>query len=944
MSVNAMPPTGTVTFLFTDVEGSTRLWQRSAPAMTAALARHHALLQHAVDSHGGYVFQIVGDGVCAAFPTAPAALAAVLTAQRALILEPWGETGPIRVRMALHTGTAEVRAGDHRSGEYVSGLTLSRVARLLSAGHGGQILVSHATQALTRDHLPSGVELRDLGERWLRDLVRPERIFQLVAPDLPAEFPPLRSLDAVPNNLPVQLTSFVGRARELADVERLLAETRLLTLVGPGGTGKTRLALQVAADLVDRFPDGIWLVELAPLSDPALVPQAVAVALGLREEAGRPVAASLTHHLRPKRLLLVLDNCEHLVDACARLADALVRACPQLTILASGQETLGVTGERLVRVPPLSLPDPRRLPPPARLVEYGAIRLFMDRATAVKPEFALTAANASAVVQICQQLDGIPLAIELAAARLKALSPQQIAGHLDERFRLLTGGSRSALPRHQTLRGLIDWSYGLLSPAEQALLRRLAVFAGGWGLEAAEAVTAGDGVDAGEVLELIGRLVDKSLVMADEQSEEVRYRLLETIRRYAGQRLEERAEADATRDRHRDFFLGLAEEAEPELHGPDQTRWLRRLEAEHDNLRAALGRARERGDVETSLRLGAALWLFWDTRGHASEARESLDEILRRAAELPTARLGAVHQRARARVLGGAARMAARHSEFGRAKALYTESLELWRRLGDEEGTAETLDHLADLTHVLGDRPGAKALVEESLARFRKLGDRRGIAHALNNLADIVLPDDAAEAKRLCEESVPLFRETGDTRGLAHGLNNLGGILALDGDFRRAEAVYRESLTLAEELEDAHAVAAALRSLGGLARRRGDPVQARMCYEESVAGFLRMGDRHCAAQSLIGFGWAAHDAGDRARARALGEQCLALVRELGFPKEVALALGLLGRIALAEGHPDDAAAFLAESLVLQRGLQDRAGAASSLEALAEVASTRGDLE
>ena len=938
------PPTGTVTFLFTDIEGSTRLWQEFPGPMTDALARHHALLQHAIESHGGYVFQIVGDAFCAAFRTPAEGLAAGLAGQRALQAEPWGPTGPLRVRMALHTGGAEAHAGQYRSGEYASGLTLSRAARLLAAGHGGQILLSQATQELVRDALPPRVALRDLGERRLRDLVRPEHVFQVETADLPSAFPPLKTPDALQNNLPIQLTTFVGRERELSEIKRLLTDARLLTLTGPGGTGKTRLSVQAAGLLLDRFPDGVWLVELAPLSDAGLVPQAVASALALREEAGRSPLAILTDHLRSRSALLVLDNCEHLVEACARLAEALLRACPHLEILATSREPLGVAGEVSLRVPSLSLPAPGTLLAPEHLAEVEAVRLFIDRARAVKPEFAVTSDNAAAVAEICRRLDGIPLAIELAAARVKALTAPQIADHLNERFRLLTGGSRTALPRHRTLRGLIDWSYELLAAPERALLRRLSVFAGGFTLEAATAVCAGDGVAREEVLDLLGRLVDKSLVMMADEGGEARYRLLETIRQYGREKLEEGAEADLTCDRHRDFYLRLAEAAEPRLHGAEPTVWLERLEVDHDNLRAALRWSLERGDVEISLRLGGALRFFWDTRAHVSEGHALLDAILARAGAQPPGSGMDPIRRLRARALDGLARLSARRSDFARARTLYGESLQLWRELGDRAGIAEALNNLADVTQFVDPRL-AKRLVEESLALFRDIPDRRGIAHALSNLAELVTGEDQARARRLLEESVPLFREIGDARGLAHGLNNLGGILTLQGDYGRAEALYRESLALARELDDRHAIAVALRSLGSVAHHRAEPDQARSFYEESATRFLGMGDRHCAAKSLLGLGRAAADAGDHPQARALGEECLALFGELDVRStDVARTLHLLGRVALREGDRDRAAARFLESLALGHELQDAAGVAMNLEDLAGVAEARADDE
>ncbi|HEY9428343.1 MAG TPA: tetratricopeptide repeat protein [Gemmatimonadaceae bacterium] len=929
-------PTGTVTFLFTDIEGSTRLWQQHPEPMKQALLRHHALLQQSIESSNGYVFQIVGDAFCAAFHTAAGGVAAALAAQRALAAEPWGETGPIRVRMALHTGTADLHAGEHKAGEYMSGLTLSHTARLLSVAHGGQILVSNATQELVRNDLPSLVELRNLGLHRLRDLTRAEHVYQVVAQRLPDRFPALRSLEVVPNNLPRQLTTFIGREREIAEAKRLLAETHLLTITGPGGSGKTRLSLEIGARLLSEYPDGVWLVEFAHLADPARVPQVLATALSVREEADRPLLVTLVDHLRPKRVLLLLDNCEHLIDACAGLADTLLRGCPEVKILPSSREALGLTGEVVFRVPPLSLPDSRLVPALERLAEYEAVRLFVDRAIAVKPDFTLTDDTAAAVVQICRRLDGIPLAIELAAARVRTLSVQQITAHLDERFRLLTGGSRTALPRHQTLRGLIDWSYGLLSEAERELFRRVSVFVGGWTLEASVAVCAGVDVDRYDIVELLGRLVDKSLCLIDGEGSDPRYRLLETIRQYGFEKLAETSEGQVVRARHRDFYLGFAEDAEPRLQGPEQVAWLQRLEADHDNLRAALRWSLDCDETEAALRLGSALSLFWDTHGYVREGREWLDELLAHARERPTSTV--TTRRALGKVLDAASRTRARWSEFPQATEFLTQGLAVWRELGDKRGIAEALNNLAVGATQSGDRVRARVLVAESLALFRELSDKRGTAHALNNLAEILRGDgDLPGARALFEESVPLFEAIEERRGLSHALDNLGGILTAQGDYGPAEALYSRSRRLAEELGDNHAVATALRSLGGVAHHRGDHERARSFYEDSVARFREMGDGFCLAKSLIGYALTSHEMGDHEQARVLGDQGLALLREAGAKGELAPRLGQLGAAALAHGDVARAARFFEQSLALYSETHDEQGIATSREGLARVA-------
>ena len=548
-------PTGTLTFLFTDIEGSSRLWERYPVDLGPALTRHDAIVRAAIEGQGGYIFKTAGDAFYGAFETATSALEAAVAAQRARFRNTWDETGPLRVRMAIHTGAAEFRENDY------FGPSMNRTARLLAAGHGGQTLLSFASEELVRDHLLQGVSLRDLGERRLKDLNRPERIFQLIVEGLPTEFPPLRSMEVVPNNLPVQLTSFVGREREMTEVKRLLGTTHLLTLRGTGGTGKTRLSLQVAADILESFADGVWLVELAALSEPDTLVETVATVLGVREEPERPLLTTLVNYLQAKSLLLILDNCEHLIAAVARLADTLLRACPNLRILASSREAMGIAGETTWAVPSLSLPDLwRDKLTGAELIEalsqYEAVRLFVDRATAVQPSFVITNENAPAVAQICWRLDGIPLAIELAAARVKVLTLDQISKRLDDSFRLLTGGSRTALPRQQTLRALIDWSYDLLSEQEKKLLRRLSVFARGRTLEAVEEVCSGDGVEADDMLDMLSQLVDKSLVTREvEPDGEPRYYILESVWQYGRGKLQEAGEMPALRARHVAYFL-----------------------------------------------------------------------------------------------------------------------------------------------------------------------------------------------------------------------------------------------------------------------------------------------------------------------------------------------------------------------------------------------------
>ncbi len=619
------PPSGTVTFLFTDIEGSTRLAQQYPAVWSSAQARHHALVRTAIEAHGGYIFQVIGDALCAAFHTASDALATALDAQRALHAEPWGDA-VVRVRMGIHSGAAEFRDGD-----YQGYLTLAQVQRVMSVAHGSQILLSSAATALLAGQQVADVTLRDMGEHHLKGLLNPERLWQVLTPGLPHDFPPLSSLHTTPNNLPILPTSFIGREREIIEGKRLLSGARLLTLTGSGGTGKTRLSLQIAAEVLDTFPNGVWLIELAALSDPGLLPQSVANALGLHEPTSQPVLETLGAYAADKQMLLLLDNCEHLIEACARLADHLLRACPQVKVLVTSREALGIAGETIFLVPSLQLPLPDAQAAPDRLAHCESVRLFVERAVSIKPDFQLTSTNATAVAQICRRLDGIPLAIELAVARLRSLSADQINARLDNQFRLLTGGSRTALPRQQTLRALVDWSHNLLSDVERVLFRRLAVFAGGWTLDGAEAICSAEALPAMEVVNTLDQLVNKSLVAADEHSAQSRYRMLETIRQYAREKLLEAGEGDPVRGRHLAFYVQWAEAGEPRFHNNEQAVWLERLETEHENIRPALEWSLAGADganVELGLRLAGALGDFWLTRGYVREGQDWLERLL----------------------------------------------------------------------------------------------------------------------------------------------------------------------------------------------------------------------------------------------------------------------------------------------------------------------------
>ena len=925
-------PTGSVTFLFTDVEGSTALLQHLGDGRYAeTLSEHHRILRTAFETAGGYEVDTQGDSFLIAFGDAGSAVAAAVAAQREINAHSWPEGAPIRVRMGLHTGDPTV------AGPRYVGIDVHRAARIMAVGYGGQILLSQATQALITRDLPGGLLVRDLGEHRLKDLARPEHIFQVVVPDLPADFPPLKTLDILSNNLPVQLTTFVGREREIEYVKDALAQTRLLTLTGAGGSGKTRLAIQVAAELIEQFEKGVWLVELAPLADPALVVQAVATTFQVREAAGRSLLDLLVDYLRAKPLLLVLDNCEHLVAACAHLAGALLRVCPDLKVLATSREALGVAGETTHRVPPLSRPDPRRIESLEQLRQFEAVQLFVERGTASRPQFALTEANARAVVEICHRLDGIPLAIELAAVRVKVLTVDQIATRLGDRFRLLTGGSRTGLLHHQTLRATIDWSHDLLPEEERTLLRRLSAFAGGFTLEAAEAVCGGDGVDEYAVLDLLTNLVDKSLVVAEGLNGDMRYLFLETIRQYGWEKLEASGETAAVRGRHFDWYLALAEQAEPELHGPEQRHWLDRLETEHDNLRAALGWAASgAGHAESRFRLAGALHRFWSMHGHLTEGRAWLDDAI--------AEDGAASP-ARAKAIYGAGVLAYAQGDYARAETLFERSLSESRARDDTTAAARALNHLALVHRTRGDYARAARLLEESQALSRAAGQKWLLAQALHSLALVVRGlEDYDRATALLEESVPLWQETGDKSGLAKSFASLGVVARLRGDFARAGALHEKSLTLNRELGHKSEIADALLELGTVAKNEGDYARATALYQECLALSREMGRQLITAATLVNLANVSHYQGDDARAGELAEEARTLLLSVGAKHQTAVCLWTLGNVAFARGDGGRAIAFYGESLTLYRTLGDTRGIAECLEALAGIAGATGRAE
>ena len=797
------------TFLFTDIEGSTRLWEEQPDRMRAALARHDALARVVVEGRHGSVVKSTGDGIHAAFGDPLDAVLAVVELQQRLA-DPTTTAGlPLRIRCGLNAGIVERREGDY------FGTPVNRAARIMSAAHGGQMLVSQPVADLVAGRLPAGMTLRDLGSVRLRDLARPERIYQIVDPRTNADFPPLRSLEETPNNLPLQATSFIGRKQELAHARQLLRTTRLLTLLGMGGLGKSRLSLQLAADVLDGYPDGVWLVELAPVSDATRVPDAVAAVLGVKEDGGRPVQEALLKHARTRHLLIVLDNCEHLIGACADFAKALLQIAPDVTILATSREPLRIAGETTLQIPPLAGPDPAASPATAELHEHDATRLFIERASAVQPGFAASDRNAAAIADICRRLDGLPLAIELAAARVRVLTVERIAARLDDRFRLLTSGERAVLPRQQTLRAVVDWSYDLLDVTERALFRRLAVFAGGFKLDAAEAVVADAPVGEADVLDLVSRLVDKSLVERDAEGD--RFRLLETVRQYADERLAQADERTAFTARHLAYFVTFAEHAGDGLIGDDQGTSLARLDAERENIFAA---HRQCGDGQDAAildtRLVTALRRYWFVRGLLGLGyRMTLEALARPAARAPTP--------LRCRTLHDAGQAAAYMGHYVEARQYLDESLAIARDLGDAQRIAEVLQPLGFACAGLGDIAAAREHLHEALARARELANPREVAAALNALAQLArVEGDLAGAEPLYRQVVALAREMRDRYVISISLLNLAMVAVGRHAGRGAASMLLEAMDLAADASSKPALQSALEVSCSLAASRGE--------------------------------------------------------------------------------------------------------------------------
>jgi predicted ATPase/class 3 adenylate cyclase/DNA-binding CsgD family transcriptional regulator len=872
--------TQTLTFLFAGIEGSTAMAGPQRDAWAGVLADHHRLVRAGLAAHGGEEVVSRGDGGFAVFGSPRACVEAAIEVQRALMSHAW--PGGVRVRMGIDGGEASRTAG-------LAGQDVQRAARIAAVAQRGQVAVSAAVAGLLAGSLPAGVGLTDLGRHRPKDAGRPERIFQLQAEGLSVAFRPLRSLadPALPSNLPAPVSSFIGRDAELAEVHRLVGGSRMVTLTGAGGSGKTRLALQVAAGLAGDARDGVWFADLAPLGDPDLVAVTVADVLDVRQEPGRPVRDTLVEAVGGRSLLVLLDNCEHVIGACAKLADALLRGCPNLALLATSREPLGIDGECVHRVPSMGIPADGDNAAAIRASE--AVRLLEERAAAQGMPLAWDGPAAEVTGRVCRRLDGIPLALELAAARLRVMPAAELEARLDERFALLTGGSRAALPRQQTLRAMVDWSWELLTGAERAVLARLSVFAGRFGLTAAEAVAVGPDVPTGEVLGHLGALVDKSLVQFDDTSTgPARYRLLETVRQYAAGQLDALGPetAGGARIAHRDYYLALAEAAAPQLKAQDQTTWLDRLDAELGNLRAAIVFSLTQPDPEPGLRLAASLRVYWLARGHAAEAAAALQTLLDR----PAAQEATLP---RAQALAVAANLIERAGSYATADRYCEEALAIARAAGDDHLVADVLHERAWILLRQGQAAAALPLIEQGLSLARRLQEPRLTALLLSTRSHALhVEGDDAGAARDAAQALQVCRQTRDQRAVGMMLGDLGNIELSAGDLDAARGHLAESLDIFRALNERYGIVGETFNLGLAEYLGGSPRAAEALFAESLDLSRRMGMKANMAYALIGLAMAGHGGGDpgwSARLHGAADQALADLGHALEPLEARLA-------------------------------------------------------
>ncbi len=811
-------PSGVVTFIFTDIEGSTKLAQEHPEALNQSLQIHNSILRQAMESNNGFVYDVIGDSFQTAFYNELDAIKAASDAQKRLCSVDWGHAA-IRVRMGIHRGLAEWNGE-----KYMGYITLARSNRIMSVAYGGQILLSGDVLDAIKES-SHGFKFKDLGDRRLKDLNRPMPIYQLVADFMQSDFPPLKTLDVRPNNLPVQLTSFIGRNAEIEIVKEHIRKSRILTLTGMGGVGKTRLAMQAVADLIDENENGVWIVDLALISDPQQVSLRIMQTLGIKDELRLAAEDTLLKHLEGKQLIIILDNCEHLIAKVAVIAESILMRCSKIRIVATSREELKCSGELLHAVEPLSTPNPGNGYVPEELVQFEAVRLFIERALTVDSNFRVTGSNANALAGICHKLDGIPLAIELAASRVKNMTVEKIYERLEDRFRLLNSGKRTALPRQQTLKALIDWSHDLLEKQEQILWRRMSVFVSGSTLESIEEICADEDISADNIIEMLTSLVEKSIVTFDSNTGH--YKMLESIKYYGLNQLTESDEMEMLFDRHQKYFLSFLVSERDNLRSVTKVESLNFIEKNHSNIIQAIEWSVRCDRILDELAIVSLMTEYWHIRGYYSEARELLESVISRSYK--------IRNKDRANVLRRYGYMLSLMGQHDKAQSILEESLELFRESGDDRSTAACLNNLGLAAHSRGLSDVAIDYYSQSLKLREVFEDKKGICASLNGLGIVTFERGEYEiARDYFERSLRIAREIDDREGMGINLNNLGNIYIRLRDYENARKCLEESLSIMREFGNKWGISISLLNLGSVASNTNDLVKAKQFFAESL--------------------------------------------------------------------------------------------------------------
>jgi len=894
------PPSGYVTFLFTDIEGSTRLSQEYPESIQAAIEKHHLIMHNTIESNNGFVFDNIGDAFCCAFESAEEAVKAAVIVQKNLASEKWNDV-VIKIRIGIHSGAAEWNGEN-----YMGYITLARTARIMSAAYGDQIIISNDAFELFKNNISSEILFRDLGERRLKDLIQPVRLYQIVAEGIREEFPPLKTLDARPNNLPLQLSSFIGRKEELKQIKSILKGKRLLTLTGPGGTGKTRLALQIAADIIDDFENGVWFIELASLIEPELLPNAIMHTLGIKDQPKQKVEDTLVDYLKDKELLIILDNCEHIIKACAILSEKILQNSLRIKIISTSREALQCFGEQTHKTLSLETPDPKDKESPEQLTQYEAVRLFVERALSVNKNFRVNNDNAPALAGICHKLDGIPLAIELAAVRIKILSVEKIFDRLDDRFKLLTGGQRTALPRQQTLKALIDWSYDLLSEEERILWSRLSVFSGGWNLDATEEICSDISVIKKEdILDLLSNLADKSIITFNQENH--RYGMLESIKQYGHEKLIMSNEYKIIQDKFLKFYLELVEAANKNFRGSETAFWINVINCEYKNIEKGLIRSMESTENETGARFVGAIAQYWFIRGDLSEGILWLETVIKKQPEIMDSYFCRVNY-----FIGKFARL---NGDFEKAKIFLKGSLQYWREIGNIQGITDTLNSLGVNEFDQGRFEQAAEYYEENLKIYKESENKKGIAVTLNNMGNVISNlGDFTKAIKLYEECLAIRRELKDELGIGITLNNLGILDFEQGEYEKAYDLLNQSLKIRHRIGDRSGVSISLLNLGHTAYNQGEYLEASNFYKESLKICVDIGDKSLIADSLFNLGKVALEQDGTEQALKFIEESIVISREIKSHSQTAICLYFLGRIAFLKKEYKNAREYYYESI------------------------------